>query len=45
MMSVHVGGTPEVHHGAPCVPWLTVKAAGQTVSAIAEEEHACSTNS
>src|SRR2546429_8187713 len=25
MMSVHLGGTPEVHHGAPCVPWLTVE--------------------
>src|SRR6266566_5765373 len=25
MMSVHLGGTPEVRHGAPCVPWLTVK--------------------
>src|SRR2546425_12493227 len=25
MMSVHLGGTPEVHHGASCVPWLTVR--------------------
>src|SRR6267143_6020276 len=24
-MLVHLGGTPEVHHGAPCVPWLTVR--------------------
>src|SRR6267378_5946392 len=24
-MSVHLGGTPEVHHGAPCVSWLTVR--------------------